>query len=365
MNKFTNKRIHISTNIHYKPSTIITLIAEVLRFCLLRGGLEAKSLLRWWGRHFDHSSDGVTEQKNSSKSFQKRKSFSFLIVPMLRSRMLGLYAGIVFTFLFLVFPFQAFAALPDIDHQIVVTASIGEPRLTLFGYTSPFAKVSLHGGTSLFAEKMANSKGFFIFENLFVLAKVGDYCLYSQDREQRVSKPVCLPPLPEGNFITSVGPVLMPPTLSLSKGRFLPGDQVTASGETIPNTETAIALFKEEKQPLFVRRIYAASLPKYEVLADKNGHFSFNLPSNSTNTYRLFANSYWQEKESPKSNTLTFKVLSLWEWLLEKIKMTFKAGSGLIQPSNLGLIIFSQCLLILLLLKRKCSTTSNQPIREG
>ena len=253
-----------------------------------------------------------------------------------------------------------YASTKPNSHNVIVTASLGEPRLTLFGYTSPFAKVSLHDGASLFAEKMANSKGFFIFENLFVLTKVGDYCLYSQDQEKRVSKPVCLPPLPEGNFITSVGPVIMPPTLSLSKGQSLPGDQVTASGETIPNTETTIALFKEEKQSLFVRRIYAASLPRYEVVADKNGHFSFNLPSTSTNTYRLFANSYWQEKKSPKSNTLTFKVLSIWEWLLEKIKITLKTGSGLIQPSNLGLIIFAQCLLILLLLKRRYYS-KNQP----
>lgn len=261
------------------------------------------------------------------------------------------------TLRFALFPLRfaspTFALTESISNQIVVTASIGEPRLTLFGYTSPYATVYLEGGASLFAETMARSDGFFIFENLFVLGKVGDYCLYGQDREERVTGPVCLPPLPDGPFLTNIGPVILPPTLSLSKGNFLAGEQVVASGETIPSSETKIALFKKEKSPLFVRRIYAFSLPEYQVASDKNGYFSFNLPSVSTNLYRLFASSFWENRESPKSNTLTFKVVTIWEWLVLKIKTLLRATLGLFRPSNLSLIILGEAFLILFLLKRR------------
>lgn len=241
----------------------------------------------------------------------------------------------------------------DLAYPVTMTASIGEPRLTLFGYTSPFAQVFLQGGTSLYAETIANSQGFFIFEKLFVLQKLNDYCLYGKDREERISNPVCLPPLPEGPFIVSIGPVVLSPTLSLSKGQFLPGDSVIASGETIPNTQTQIALFRKEKTPLFIHRIYAFSIPEYEIKSDRNGYFAFNLPSVSTNTYRLSANTFWNEKESPKSNTLTFKVLSIWEWLLIKIKLVLKLIFQSIKPS-FGVVALGEMLMIIFLLKRGC-----------
>lgn len=261
------------------------------------------------------------------------------------------YLTICIAVLFLSAPLTH-ASTSSVSHNVYITASIGEPRLTLYGYTSPFATVFLQG-SGLFAEEMANSEGYFIFENLFVLQKVADYCLYAEDREKRTSNPICLPALPEGSFVVTVGPVILPPTVSLSKGSYLPGENVFASGETIPNSEVEIALFRKEHSPLFVRRIYAFSLPEYKINADKNGYFSFNLPSFSANNYRLFANCLWKNRETPRSNTLNFKILTIWEWILEEIKKVFHPLLVLFYPINLNFLIFFQCLFILLLFKRR------------
>ena len=248
--------------------------------------------------------------------------------------------------LFLLIPaFPARAAAPNpLPYTITVTATIGEPKLTLFGWTSPFALVELRG-SQVYAETTANIQGYFYFDRVFLpqTANSPELCLSAIDTQDRTSFPTCLPPLPMGLYHIRIGPVLLAPTLSLEKGSFLAGQQVAARGETIPNTEVTIFLANEIKKSLLrggaptgddssevgrknllVKSAYAFSLPQYQIISDETGHFEFNLPAGRGGvtppaTWRVFASADYLDSPTPKSNTLAFKILFWWQCLWERL----------------------------------------------
>ena len=293
----------------------------------------------------------------------KFKIFKFLIV--------------VFSFSFLVFRFSssAQAVTNPISYEITVSATIGESRLTLFGWTSPQSLVELQG-QRVSESVIANDQGYFFFDRILLPAPrsprsasgVGEVeptypelCLTSIDTQSRASFPTCLPPLPRqlaGSFDMSIGPVLLPPTLNLSKGSFLPNEQVIAQGLTIPNSEVNIFLANNLTPSLrfsFIPSVYAYFIPRYQIKADANGHFEFNLPSSpptSGTSWKIFATATHLGLPSPKSNTLTFRILGWWEWLLAQIKLILGLIVGLAKPYWWQIIIFLE-IGILLVVKRK------------
>lgn len=269
---------------------------------------------------------------------------------------------IILSFAFLVLgstPPKALAITNPISYEITVSATVGEPKLTLFGYSSPHSLVELRG-TRVTEQVIADEEGYFFFDRAFLPPPAPDYpevCLTAIDTQSRISFPTCLPPLPVGPYEITVGPVLLPPTISLEKGNFLPGEQVAAQGATIPNTPVTIYLYSANwpsyKGVSFISPVLAYSLPKYQIQADKNGHFEFNLPANRPNRWRVFAASYFLESPTPKSNTLAFKILNWWEWLWQKIREILMLLLGLLRPHLWKIIILAEIGIILYLLWRR------------
>lgn len=280
---------------------------------------------------------------------------------------------VIFCFFLLTPP--VYAATESIPYTITVSATVGEPKLTLFGYTSPHAEVKLEG-ERVSEETIANEEGYFFFDRIFLPRPTPDYpelCLTAIDTHHRVSFPTCLPPLPVGPYEITVGPVLLPPTLSLSKGNFLPTEQVVAEGETIPNTQATIFLANDFwtkgsgwgiLSALWISPAYAYSLPKYQIQVDEKGHFEFNLPGIRPASWRVFAATTYLESPTPKSNSLTFRVLSWWEWLWEKLKAILMLILSLIKPYLWQVMILVEVLLIFWLWrKRKSPKTHPDSLR--
>lgn len=252
---------------------------------------------------------------------------------------------ILFEFLFLsgfllLYPSFSLAVENPIQAKITISASIGEPKLTLFGYSSAQSLVQL-SGQRVEEEVIAQENGYFVFDRIFLPYPNPEYpelCLNAIDTQSRISFPVCLPSLPIGPFDLSVGPVLLPPTFSLEKGDFLPQEQIKAEGLTIPNTEVNLFLANDASVKkgflarLFRQEAMAYTLPQYKIKADQNGHFEFSLPTVKANNWRLFASSQFQGSPTPKSNTLNFKVLSWWEWLLLSITNLLGGFLRLLRP---------------------------------
>ena len=291
---------------------------------------------------------------NKQVCFWRNKTFYFLFVPY------TLYL-ILYT---LYSPNQVVATAENPQsYQITVSATIGESRLTLFGWTSPQSLVELQG-QRVSESVIANDQGYFFFDRILLPKPDPTYpelCLTSIDSLSRASFPTCLPPLPRqlaGSFDISIGPVLLPPTLNLSKGSFLPNEQAIAQGLTIPNSEVNIFLANNLTPSLrfsFIPSVYAYFIPRYQIKADANGHFEFNLPAGPPAggaSWRVFATATHLGLPSPKSNTLTFRILGWWEWLLAQIKLILGLIVGLAKPYWWQIIIFLE-IGILLVVKRK------------
>jgi len=65
-----------------------------------------------------------------------------------------------------------------------------------------------------------------------------------------------------------------------------------------------------------IKEASAYSIPIYQIISDSNGNYEFNLPSETSSRWRIFAASDFQGKNSAKSNTLSFWVKpSIFRWL--------------------------------------------------
>lgn len=180
-----------------------------------------------------------------------------------------------------------------------VRVFIGENRFTLYGYTSPFAHVTLEG-QGIFDETTADKHGYFIFKNRFSPGNDREACLIAKDTQGRVSFPVCLPPFPMKKNVT-IGPIILSPSLSLNRGLFTLNDRGTLDGMSIPNTKVAVSFFGEQAEAITINTI-----------TDTDGNFSVNFPTDHPQTMRAIATTRFQEYPSGISNTITIDVLPWW-----------------------------------------------------
>lgn len=206
------------------------------------------------------------------------------------------------------------AGIGMIQNEVLNSASIGEFHFTLFGYTSPSAEVRLNG-QGIADQTIADSTGYFEFDNRFSPYSPREACLSSKDQFGRISVPVCLPSFPTQYDVT-IGPVIIPPTISLDKSDYFVGDEVILTGQTIPNEDVNLSVFTEPQNPFLafniIKPVEAYSIPKLASASDDKGNFSISLPSSSAQNYRLFTQVDYQDNQSPNSLALKIKILPVW-----------------------------------------------------
>jgi len=203
-------------------------------------------------------------------------------------------------------------------YEVENSVFIGEYHFTLFGYTSPLAEVSF-SGQGIADQTIADETGYFEFKNRFSPFSPREACLSAKDQFGRLSVPVCLPPFPTQYNVT-IGPVILPPTVSLDKSTYFIGDEVILTGQTIPNKEISLSVFTDESKnkkiltKIFsiIKPVEAFSLPKLTTVSDDKGNFSISLPSSSAKNYRLFTQVKYENNNSNNSLTLSVKVLPVW-----------------------------------------------------
>ena len=195
-----------------------------------------------------------------------------------------------------------------ISYEIKLSAAIGEPKLTLYGWGPAKSKIYLTG-LAVAETRESDDNGFFIFTKIFLPSpRLGidrknyeypELCLQAIDAEKRSSQPTCIPGLPAKTYSYEIGPVLLSPIISI--------DQAVLNGKTTPFT------------PLNVYLANLYYIPKYQTVSDKEGNFEFNLPNQSRGKWNIFVASETLGYNSPKSNTLTFSIISPLASFLEKI----------------------------------------------
>jgi hypothetical protein len=242
------------------------------------------------------------------------------------------------------------AGIQSKQENIEVSAFIGEHRFTLFGYTSPEALVSFQG-LGIFDQTYADKQGYFIFQNRFSPFSPREACLTAQDKFGRLTSPVCLPPFPT-DYNVEIGPVIMPPTLSLDKNDYWVGDEVILSGQTIPETEVDLSMFTKQSNFLalnLIKKVEAFALPEFKTQSDQQGNFSIALPSSSAQTFRLFAQSQFLKAKSPESRKLTVKILPWWFIIIKIFGLLF----SLIKSRLLEFLILVEIVVLIIYILRR------------
>lgn len=234
------------------------------------------------------------------------------------------------------------------QQEVFNSASIGEFHFTLFGYTSPSAEVSLNG-QGIADQTVSDPTGYFEFENRFSPFSSREACLSSKDQLGRLSSPVCLPPFPV-DYNVSIGPVIMPPTVSLDKKDYFMGDQVMLSGQAVPNTDVKLSIFGDTgkmSRLALIKPIEAFTFPQLTTKSDDKGNFSINLPSSTPNKFRLFGQTNFLKSVSSNSVKLSLDILPVWMVIIKFFLFLF----SLIKPRLLEILILTEIIYIIYVIK--------------
>ncbi|WKZ25537.1 MAG: hypothetical protein QY322_04115 [bacterium] len=219
--------------------------------------------------------------------------------------------------------------------------------LIIYGFGPIKSKVFLKGfGVS--EETVSDETGLFVFNRIYSLTLTyPELCVQATDDLGRVTQPTCIPSLPGNSSIPlEVGPILLSPTVSLSKNRVVEGQDAIITGKTTPNT--LVNLFVSKSNDLsklsFVSEVNAYSLPVVNTTSDDEGKFEISLPTGTKAEYRMFASTKYGENLSAKSNTLTFAVITDIKSLLERFV------NYLITNKIIVVLIVEAILIVLLLI---------------
>ena len=225
-----------------------------------------------------------------------------------------------------------------------VSAVIGNYKFKLYGYSSPQAYITINGmGVS--EATYANTTGYFEVSSGYSPLAPREICLSSQDQFGRLSTPVCLPPFPVKYDIT-IGPVIMPPTLSLDKTDYFIGDEVILTGQSIPGKDITISVFTENKENGLIKGVEAFTFPKIKSKTDQKGNFSIALPSAAAKKYRLFSQVDYNEQVSPKSLALSIDILPIWMIIIRILQILWQV----IKNHILDILLIGQIIALILYL---------------
>ncbi len=244
----------------------------------------------------------------------------------------------------------------EVQQNVTVSAFVGDHHFTLYGYSSPRALITFDG-LGIYDQTTADDKGYFEFKNRFSPQSPRAACLTAQDQLGRLTSPVCLPPFPT-SYDATIGPVIMPPTVSLNNpsvgSDYYVGDEIVLSGQAVPNTDVDLSVYMNTNNSRginfnIVKPVEAYGFPSLAAHSDAKGNFSVSLPSASAQTFRLFARANWQQSLSPDSIELNLQVMPWWMMIVQFFLLIFT----LIKSRLLEVIILTELALITIYLLRR------------
>ena len=221
--------------------------------------------------------------------------------------------------------------------QVTQSATIGQVALNrLYGWGAPNIKITV-SGIGVSATTTSQPNGYWEFINLYLprptYSALGgglyfpEICVQGFENEV-ATQPSCIPAYLAEDLPEEVGPVLLSPTLTVENSYAELGAQVLASGRTTPNSTVYINLANENRVNFFsiVRQVSAYYVPSYEIKADDRGYYEFNLPSESPDSWKIYATAEILGAPSPKSTTLDFFALSDFWAFVRKVLQAMQIG---------------------------------------
>jgi len=204
------------------------------------------------------------------------------------------------------------------SESVKISASIGENEVTIFGYSSPDSKIELTG-IDIYSLTYSKDDGYFEFNKIVLPKNPPELCFQNKDNHNRSSTLLCIPPPPATNYHTNIGPIILPPTISLEQDNINPNSTVITSGQSVPNSPLTIFFYKvNDFAKSFPKEALAYSLPPIKTNTDENGNYNLNLPTAYSSNYRLYSSVNFNNNFSPKSNTLIYFMPSLFKIFLKQ-----------------------------------------------
>lgn len=194
--------------------------------------------------------------------------------------------------------------------DVRVSANIGDGILEIFGYGPPMATIVLEG-RSVYEETHTNENGYFVFKNARIRISAQEVCLRALANGSASSQPVCLS-IPAQKYVR-VGPIILPPIITMNKLSYVVQDTAVIQGSTAPNSDVKVKLFSTNIDDNSTTGI---SLPQINTRSSKDGTFSLSIPNNTDQRLRFYAQTSYHDIDSGKSTTLTIDILPSWLMIL-------------------------------------------------
>jgi hypothetical protein len=190
--------------------------------------------------------------------------------------------------------------------QTDVQASVGQFYLNLWGYTSPFASISLTFDGVFMRATVADEKGNFIISQVLIKAGFTSFCLDAIDFKRIGESYTCFTIPPATDSVT-MKDIFLPPTLGLSRTTINVGGKATAFGYTMPRAKVTLHL----NQQLIT------------FYADASGYYEYDIKNLAVGTYSLYATANYQQKESlVPSKKLQLQALSQSQQISNQVGQT-------------------------------------------
>jgi hypothetical protein len=162
-----------------------------------------------------------------------------------------------------------------------VEASVGEYYLSLWGYVSPFASITLTFDGIFARSTVADEKGNFIISQVLIKAGLTNFCLDAIDFKRIGESYTCFTIPPAIDSVT-MKDIFLPPTLGLSRTTINVGGKATAFGYTMPKATVTLHINNQ----------------LLTTTADASGYYEFTIQNLAVGSYTLYATANYQQKES-------------------------------------------------------------------
>ncbi|HYM65291.1 MAG TPA: hypothetical protein VES68_02295 [Candidatus Sulfotelmatobacter sp.] len=220
-----------------------------------------------------------------------------------------------------------------------VEGRVGNLYLSISGYASPFAFISLVINGVTLRTTIADENGVFYIPDVLIKSGLTSFCLVTVDFRHVGSSESCFN-VPPVKISLDKKDILLPPTLALTKTEIAEGENTTAYGYTMPGAEVTL---------------YLSNGQKYLLKADKNGYFRLELKGLKAGKYTIYATSKYKTFESSSpTKKLSVHVLNWWEQFLRFLKDLWDKFIKLFTSWSLGplwLVIPILILIIILIVK--------------
>lgn len=147
-----------------------------------------------------------------------------------------------------------------------------------------------------------------MIDSLPVASQSQEICLTTLDSDRRVGFPLCIPIRPQ-DLNSEIGPLLLSPTVSLTRGDLIQSQDGEFMGKTIPDSKVNISFFDSDNSLVgFIPEALASDMPVISTYSDLSGIFRVKLSTQRIARFHVFAKGYYEEMPTLKSQTLVYSV---------------------------------------------------------